>query len=332
MASDTRTGIQPETLESMAVHWQRRSVALPWACPFVLPPWLTAWWPHFAEGHGLYLFSVHDEGQIAGIAPLMRKGRQARLIGDAEVCDHLDFVAAPQRAGVFYRRVLDTLVGDGIRRLVLEPVREDSSVMVHLLPMAERWGFRVHCDRQAHLFAMPLPASWEAYLQGLRGKERHEIRRKLRRLDEAGRVRLRCVRQAPAVPAAMETFFDLFKSNLAAKAEFMNDPMTAFFRSLTANLAAAELLKLYFLDLDGRPIAGTLCVDYQSTVYLYNNGYDAAFGSLSAGLMSKVLTIRASIRDGRRAYDFLKGSEAYKRRLGGAPVNVYRCVLDIDAN
>ena len=130
----------------------------------------------------------------------------------------------------------------------------------------------------------------------------------------------------------METFFDLFKSNLAAKAAFMNEPMTAFFRSLTANLAAAKLLKLYFLDLDGRPIAATLCVDYQSTVYLYNNGYDAAFGSLSAGLMSKVLTIRASIRDGRRTYDFLKGSEAYKRRLGGEPVNVYRCMLDLDAN
>ena len=89
-------------------------------------------------------------------------------------------------------------------------------------------------------------------------------------------------------------------------------------------------MKLYFLDLDGRPIAATLCIDDRSTVYLYNNGYDAAFRSLSIGLLSKVLTIKASIGDGRQTYDFLKGSEAYKRRLGGQPVNVHHCVLDID--
>ena len=92
-----------------------------------------------------------------------------------------------------------------------------------------------------------------------------------------------------------------------------------------------ELLKLFFLDLNDRPIAAAMCIDYQDTVYLYNSGYDADFRQLSAGLMSKVLSIQASIRDGRQVYDFLKGAEIYKKRLGGKPVDICRCVLDLDA-
>lgn len=321
--------IQPATLASMATYWPDPESTWAWNCPFVLPPWLASWWPHFAGNYTPYGFIVHCRGECAGIAPLMRKGPQARLIGDAEVCDHLDVAVAPQHADAFCRRLLDQLAGDGIRQLVLSPVREDSAVMTHLLPIAENWGARVHRDHQAQLFAMPLPASWEAYLQSLSGKERHEIRRKLRRLDKAGTVAVRCITDAAKVPEAMDIFIALFKANRTDKADFMTGKMPAFFGDLAASLAAEGLLKLYFVDLDNKPIAATFCVDDNATVYLYNNGYDAAFRSLSVGLLSKVLTIQASIRDGRRVYDFLKGPEAYKKRLGGRPVNLYHCLLDL---
>jgi CelD/BcsL family acetyltransferase involved in cellulose biosynthesis len=64
-------------------------------------------------------------------------------------------------------------------------------------------------------------------------------------------------------------------------------------------------------------------------MYLYNNGYDERFKSLSVGLLGKLLSIRDSIRSGMRAYDFLKGAEAYKRRLGGQPVQLYRCLIEL---
>jgi CelD/BcsL family acetyltransferase involved in cellulose biosynthesis len=245
------------------------------------------------------------------------------------VCDHLDVMIAPLHASAFCRHLLDGLARDGVRRLVLSPVRQDSAVMTHLMPMAEAWGARVRCDHQAQLFAITLPDSWEAYLQGLSGKERHEVRRKFRRLDQAGRVALRCIGHGSELPAAMQAFLTLFRANRTDKANFMTDTMMAFFLRLAENLAAADLLKLYFLDLDSRPIAAALCIDDRSTVYLYNNGYDAAFRSLSIGVLSKVLTIKASIDDGRQTYDFLKGSEAYKKRLGGKPVNVLGCSLEL---
>jgi CelD/BcsL family acetyltransferase involved in cellulose biosynthesis len=94
-------------------------------------------------------------------------------------------------------------------------------------------------------------------------------------------------------------------------------------------MARENLLKLYFLDLDDTPVAAVMCFDYDATIYLYNNGYDGKYGSLSVGLLSKVLTIKESIRRGKRKYDFLKGTEEYKHRLGGKPVPLYRCQVKL---
>ena len=105
----------------------------------------------------------------------------------------------------------------------------------------------------------------------------------------------------------------------------MTDQMAMYFRSLAETMARENLLKLYFLDLDGTPAAAVMCFDYDSTIYLYNNGYDGRFSSLSVGLLSKVLTIKESIQRGKKKYDFLKGTEDYKHRLGGKPVPLYRC-------
>ena len=323
--------VKPESLDSYAAWWSVSEDLVVWPSPFVLPPWLSAWWPSFAGDWAPYLLSIKEAGRLVGLAPLMRRGAEARLMGDDDLCDHLDFVVAPQKAQVFYRRMLDYLAADGIRRLVLPSMREDASATTALLPVAREWGARVHYARQAQLFAMKLPGSWDGYLESLSGKERHEIRRKLRRLEEAGRINLRCVRSAAELPAALETFIRLFKINRAAKADFMTGSMPAFFRRLAETMAAAGLLRLYLLELGDIAIAAVMCFDHRATVYLYNNGYDAAYQRLSPGLLSKVLTIRQSIREDRRIYDFLKGSEKYKQRLGGRPVNLLRCEIEWDS-
>ncbi len=319
--------VRVETLDSYAAHWRAGNASLVWSDLFGLPPWLKAWWTACGQGWTLYLLSIRVGGRLAGLAPLMRQGREVRMMGGPDVCDHMDFVVAPAHAHAFYGALLDHLAADGVERLSLWSVREDASAMMTLRAAAEKWGARVRCEPCGQSFAMPLPATWEDYLQRLSGKERHEVRRKLRRLEAAGRVGLRCVRTPEVLPPALETFMQLFRANRSDKAAFMTAPRAQFFRDLASGMAASGSLRLYFLDLDERPIAASLCFEHDGTVYLYNNGYDAAYRSLSAGLLGKILTIRESIRAGCRGYDFLKGSEAYKKRLGGLPVNLYRCEI-----
>jgi CelD/BcsL family acetyltransferase involved in cellulose biosynthesis len=109
----------------------------------------------------------------------------------------------------------------------------------------------------------------------------------------------------------------------------MNDRMVAFFRKLAESLSDVGMLKLFLLDLDDRSISATLCFNYDTTIYLYNNGYDERYKSLSVGLLGKLLSIKDSIQSGMSSYDFLKGAEVYKRRLGGHAVQLYRCLIEL---
>lgn len=324
------TTVEWGTLDSVLAKWQQNHPANAWNCFFVLPVWVRAWWNSFGQNAELYVRSIRRNGRTIGIAPLAKKNRSASLIGDQNVCDHLDFIVAPEHATEFYQTLIHQLWQDGITRVELGLLRPDSSAFAGLLPLAAKMGCRVSCEPAATSYELVLPNSWKEYLYRLSSKERHEIRRKLRRLHRAGSVNFRLVEDATAAKREMETFLQLFKMNRPEKAAFMTHKMGSFFRDLAIQLAASGFLRLYFLDLDEKPIAAVICFDYQSTRYLYNNGYDSRYSGLSAGLLSKVLSLKDSFSFGISTYDFLKGSETYKQRLGGRPVPLYQCLLELN--
>ena len=107
----------------------------------------------------------------------------------------------------------------------------------------------------------------------------------------------------------------------------MTPKMTSFFYSTAEAMAEANMLRLYILELNKRPAAAAMCFDYNSTIYLYNSGYDDRFSPLGVGVLCKVISIKDSIQRGKKKYDFLKGAEAYKHRLGGKEVPLYRCQI-----
>jgi CelD/BcsL family acetyltransferase involved in cellulose biosynthesis len=315
-----------ETLETISGRYQETINRLEWASPFVLPGWMMAWWKTFTPRSELRLFSVKENGETIGIAPLLTEGGTARFIGSPDVCDHLDFVVATDKKTEFCGFLINRLKSEGVEHLDLGPVRPDSVVMTALLPMARAQGLAAETAVEDVLFELALPASWDGYLALLSGKQRHEVRRKLRRLEESGPHAFRMLDSSGAVSSAIDDFLVLFRQNRKDKARFMDERMEAFFRSLAAGVPG---MRIGFLDVDGMSAATVLCCDYRFTRYLYNSGYDADLGHLSVGILCKLLSIREGIGRRLKAYDFLKGEESYKRRLGGKPVPIHRCRIDL---
>ncbi len=318
------------TFEQIGAIRSDDSRPLNWNCLFMEPAWMHTWWNHFNDGATPCLLVVRHEGQLVGIAPLKIYDTAAEFLGHYDLCDYMDFIPAPQREAEFFTVLIDYLRRRGVAVLDLAPVRLESSAATGLTEIAQNLGCRVDCDPQDVSYEMELPDSWGDYLQRLNGKQRHEIRRKLRRLNDAGHVNYRIVEDAGAVQTEMDVFLALFKSNLPDKAAFMTRQMEAYFRDLAQGMAARQMLKLAFLELDGQPVSAVMCFDDRNTVYLYNNGYDFRFQSLSVGLLGKILSIKDSIQRGRQKYDFLKGNEKYKQHLGGHPVSLLSCRIHLD--
>jgi CelD/BcsL family acetyltransferase involved in cellulose biosynthesis len=321
--------VTQETFETLHSLWLDPKHPLQWDCLFVLPNWMKVWWSVFNNGSTPYISAVRDKNKLIGIAPLMVQREEARFIGDPDVCDYQDFIVTPERGKEFFEALINHLRQEGISRLDLNTVRADSKLLGQFIRVAENLQCEISCDPEDVTFELDLPATWDDFLGKMTGKQRHEVRRKLRRLHEAAEVNYRVVEGFKEGLDEMETFLARFGLSRSDKAAFMTGQMATYFRTLAETMAREKFLKLYFLDLDGTPVAAVMCFDYDSTVYLYNNGYDGRFSSLSVGLLSKVLSIKESIRGGKKKYDFLKGTEEYKHRLGGRPVPLYRCQVKL---
>jgi CelD/BcsL family acetyltransferase involved in cellulose biosynthesis len=192
--------------------------------------------------------------------------------------------------------------------------------------MARDLKYEVSCNEEDISLELDLPPTWQDYLGTLTQKQRHEVRRKLRRLGEGGHVNYRILERESAFQF-MATFLRLFRENGEDKATFLTAQMESFFLSMAKAMSQAGLLRLGILELNEFPVAAVICFDYHNTVYLYNNGYDPEYRFLSIGVISKVLCIKDSIERGRGRFDFLKGAEEYKHRLGGKEVHLYGCQI-----
>ena len=296
---------------------------------FVTPAWLSAWWSVFGVSYRPFLAIARKDDSILGVAPLKTEGDVASFMGSPDVVDYQDFIVNPSKEKEFFGFLLDELKKNTINRLDLGALRPDSATLKYLKPLAGERGFDVSCQREDVSFELELPSSFDGYPEMLDTKQRHEVRRQLRRLAGAGKVNYVPVTRTEEILAAMDRFIELMRLSHRDKARFMDEIMEDFFKCLAENMAQAGLARLGQLELDGLVVAAVFCFDYNNTIYLYNSGFDPEYAGLGVGLMSKVFCIKDGIELGRRYFDFLKGGEVYKARMGGSEVTLERCAINL---
>ncbi len=318
--------VHREELERLEPEWRALLPQTSANKVFVSPTWLRVWWQEFGAERELFVLSVRRQGELVGVAPLMRDGDRLYFAGDTQVCDYMDVVAAPAEVEAVLSTVLRSLGEEPWRELILWAVPEGSPTLDALKVAAPALGLRVNIEREDVCPRLDLPATWGEYLASLSKKDRHELRRKLRKLSQGGEVSLETIAQPADVGVALDDFLRLHRQR-ADKAAFMTEEMERFFRVIVAALAAEAQVELLFLTLSGVRVAAVLCFCDSDESLLYNSGYDPDYAYLSVGLLSKALALRKAIEEGKRRFDFLRGPEPYKYDLGATDRPVYRCTV-----
>ena len=214
MAINQKYVVKQENFDTLYSIRQNSEHPLKWECLFVLPEWLQAWWIEFGNSARLNIVSIRQNGEILGLAPLQIKDNKASFIGGTNVCDYLDFIVTAGKEQVFFEALLDQLDQQGIAQLDLGLLRPDSTVQSGLVDVAENRGCKVFSGNEDISLELELPATWEDYLSMLKGKQRHEVKRKFRRLHEAGPTNFRIVEDPNEISEHLPTFFNLFRSSI----------------------------------------------------------------------------------------------------------------------
>jgi len=113
------------------------------------------------------------------------------------------------------------------------------------------------------------------------------------------------------------------------KNEFLSPKREDFFRTMVEEMTGSGLLRLGTLCLNNNEVAAVLYFDYNNNIYLYNSAYEHHYDWLSVGLLSKVLCVKNAIELGRSRFDFLKGAEEYKYRMGGREIKLYTYLIEL---
>lgn len=295
--------------------------------PFQTLEWQRVWMKEVGNGASPQILKFVDGQQTLGMASLRSDGDSLTFVGDEDLCDYNDFLVLPGRERPVFEALLDYLEEAACSQLRLFSLSEESPTLT-LLPEAARLrGCEVDIVQQEVCPGRQLPEEWEEYVAGLSKKHRHELRRKLRRLDTAEGVRWYSLTQPGEVEAAMDDFLELLAMSRQDKAEFLTPQREKFFRSLASSLSREGLLSLFFMEIQESRVASAMTFDYGGSRLLYNSGFNPEFGYYSVGLLLKALSVKSAIEDGKSYYDFLRGNERYKYHLGGIDKPIYNMVV-----
>jgi CelD/BcsL family acetyltransferase involved in cellulose biosynthesis len=189
---------------------------------------------------------------------------------------------------------------------------------------AEQRGWKYEQEPLQHCPYIPLPGNWETYLAGIDKKQRHEIRRKMRRAEEYYLpVRWYIAQDAASLEHEIDGFLDLMACD-PNKAKFLTPAMRTQMHAAMQAAFKAGWLQLAIIEVSGVKAAGYLNFDYGDHIWVYNSGLDFRFSELSLGWVLLGYLLQWANEHERTRFDFMRGDEEYKYRFGAVDRRVIR--------
>ncbi|HVN53354.1 MAG TPA: GNAT family N-acetyltransferase [Anaerolineaceae bacterium] len=307
--------------------------------PFLHFAYLRNWWETRGGGEWksgeLAVVTAEEDGRLVGIAPLFfsqnREGEPALLLlGSIEISDFLDVIVRPQDVVRFTAGLLEFLEGlPALEWHVLDwyNILEDSPTLPAMEAATRDRGRPCTVEKLAHSPYIPLKGSWEEYLEGIDKKQRHEIRRKMRRVESSEQpARWYVVEDGNSLDAEGDAFLALMAQD-PEKVRFLVPEMRRQMKATLRWAFDAGILQLAFLEIGGKKAAGYFNFDYQNRIWVYNSGLDNQFREYSPGWVLLGNLLQWATEQRREEFDFLRGNEEYKYRFGAVDRFVMRLTV-----
>ncbi len=320
-AGVTRSSL-PHALELGAQVWDDLVARAGSSSPFLSWAWHRAWadtGPAADLRASEVLQLRGPDGSLQALLPIRLADERFRritvraltwAIGDDGCPDELDIPALPEADMRSLAAALDVLPW---QVLILSNLAENAPQAKRLREALVALG---HAARQRRLWRCPqftLPASWEAYLEGLSANRRQILRRKERSLRREHTVTLTDYDE-DQLDTGWRHLMALHERRWegAGGGAFTDSRIALLQRQFAGEMARQNRLWLTTLGVDGQPAAAWYGFTSDTTVYFYQSGRDPRWERESVGLVLMGLMIRRAIERGFRQFNFLRGDDPYK--------------------
>ncbi len=156
--------------------------------------WQSSWWTAYEAGALWVIACRDDQDRLVAVAPWFIETqpggeRVVRSIGCVDVTDYVDVIVEPGYTRQVYSALAQQLLDESERydRVNLCNIPEESPTRTEFPSVLKSCGFDVEVVEQEVCPVIILPRDFEDYLARLDKKQRHEIRRKMRRAESEAR-------------------------------------------------------------------------------------------------------------------------------------------------
>jgi CelD/BcsL family acetyltransferase involved in cellulose biosynthesis len=319
------------SLESLQSEWDALAIAC--GLPLMTPIWVMSWWHHLAPANvELRAIAVRAEDELIGLIPLyVAPGRLQRIdyrLPGIELAARLSPLAMPGR---------EWDVAGATAELLTDCEPRPDAIALEGIPLASQWpaalrnrwpGLVRPVVRQYLVQGAPTIAlrhsSFEEWLESKSANFRSQMRRTRRQFASAGGTVRLCTEET--AHADVEAFMRLHtgrwegrgSSGLVAGGE----RLSAMIETAAKAHAANGRLRLWMLEIEGRPISAQLFIAAGGEVAYVNGGWDERFARLKPAMLGILHAIEDSFARGERRIDLGGGEQSYKLRFadGNDPV------------
>ncbi len=297
---------------------------------FLTWEWLSTWWRHFGKERKLRILLAHEGEEIVAAAPLMLsrynllgfKLKKLEFLG-AEHTDYRNFILTRHKRECM-RRFLNhirNLDWDFLEFRDIPEIREPATSLRQLFGRQLLENERV----SSTCYYIPLCSSVDTFSKQINGDMRRSMRRRMKRLQEVHTVTFERQDNVDSIGHGIKTFVELHQKKWTAKGcegSFGEDPQFAdFLLEACKLLAEKHWVNLSLMKADYTPISAGLCFEYNKTLYYYHPGYDPGYSKFGVGNLLLLHLIESAIQKGLTTFDFLHGTEPYKRSWTPFSVN-----------
>ena len=332
---DSVNGLQIQAFDSLQdlailhADWESLVADFPHGTAFCTWMWLVPWWHAFAGSDQLRVVAVRDSASLIGLAPLSLTTqplfgtslRILRLMGDgSHDSDNLDLPVRPAWEAEFSQILFEWIEQQSSAWDVcqLRTLPAHSPVGNRLLSLSKARGWKTFVSSRPQS-VVELPATWEAYLKRLSGKERGKIGLRARRLEKKYLIDIRKCTEEHDLDVALKALFELHGKHwqLRGLPGTLHVPeRRRFYRELAGLLLACHRLEMWLLEADGKIVAAQFGLRHGDTVFSLQEGFDPEYSADSVGYVLRSQVLKNLIADGIRKYDFLGGTDDSKLRWG----------------
>lgn len=315
-------------LEHIRTEWTRFAGGLENVTPFQLPAWQMAWWRHFGAGR-LHIMVFRSMDALAGIVPLYlgeEQGRASLKLAGSEMASYLEPPIAPgQRA-----QVLSLLKGHLLGNNAWEVCDwRDVTLNSPLAGLQLGESFDLRTAPDSHWSEVPIRGTFQQYWDERPFALRRNFLKYLDKASTLDRPRFEVVTQAD--PEFVNALIRLESEQTAAFAQ-AKEGAAAFLADLARMFDDADMLRLFGLRFHGKIAAVLLAFAYKNTLYAFAEGHETEFEAQGFGRLLLFEALRHAFEQGYRAWNFLRGNEAYKLLWGAQIIPTTRIAIERKRN